>query len=447
MGDNFYKSSFYLTISTLATGALGFIFIIIVSKEIGAEGMGLYGLIMPIYDLFCCFICGGMTSAISKKSAEFSVNLDYYSLNSLVDVSLIFDLFWGSFLGILLFISSPYISTSILKDSRSLYSLMLICPSMIFVSLSSILKGYFYGTKKVLIPAIIDIFEKAIRIFVISLLIYKIKTVDIKYNVTFAYTALLVGEFISFIFLFFNYMKVRVKRIKKGKESKAQILFDTLRISFPLCITGFLTTLFSSISSIMIPRRLMRGGFTYSSALSLVGKFKGMALTIVNFPIFIVIPVCIMLIPDISQDLSLNNKDKIRRRIYEVALLAFITGIISFYISYRFHDKLGLLFYKRNDLGDYIKYASITCPITFLAATTYGILNGLGKQNIILRNSLVTSVIEFAILYFFTAIPRINIYSVEITIIFSSFISLILNTYEINLVIPLFNSYHKKFWN
>ncbi len=38
-----------LTASNLTTGLLGFIFSMYLSKVLGPEGMGLYGIIMPIY--------------------------------------------------------------------------------------------------------------------------------------------------------------------------------------------------------------------------------------------------------------------------------------------------------------------------------------------------------------------------------------------------------------
>lgn len=439
MKDSFYKSSFYLTISYLTTGALSFIFIITLSKEIGAEGMGLYGLIMPIYDLFCCFICGGMTAAVSKKGAEYKSISDYSSLSSLVSTSLIFDLIWGSFIATLVFVASPYIATGIIKDSRALYPIMLICPSMIFVALSSILKGYFYGTEKVLIPAIIDIFEKGIRIIILTFLIFKIKTIDLKYTVTFAYLALMIGELISFILLYSNYIRVKIVTVKKPKERKFQILFDTLKISFPLCLNGFLTTLFGSMASIIIPRRLMRAGFTYTFSLSLIGKFRGMVLTIINFPIFIIIPIGIMLIPDISENLSKDNKDKIESRIKQVLSIALASGLLSLLVCYFSSDKLGYFFYKRYDLGFYIKYAGFTAPLTFLSATSYGILNGLGKQKIILRNSLLTSLLEVVLLYLFTGISFINVFGIEITMIVSSSLSFFLNICEINKEILLFH--------
>ena len=67
--DNFFKNSFFLTASNITTGLLGFIFSIYLSKLIGAEGIGLYGIIMPIYNLFICLMTAGIIAAISKLSA------------------------------------------------------------------------------------------------------------------------------------------------------------------------------------------------------------------------------------------------------------------------------------------------------------------------------------------------------------------------------------------
>ena len=65
--DTFYRDTFVLTLSNLAMGVLRFMFSIILSRQLGPEGLGLYGLIMPIYDLFCCLVCGGIIAAISRE--------------------------------------------------------------------------------------------------------------------------------------------------------------------------------------------------------------------------------------------------------------------------------------------------------------------------------------------------------------------------------------------
>lgn len=70
-------------------------------------------------------------------------------------------------------------------------------------------------------------------------------------------------------------------------------------------------------------------------------------------------------------------------------------------------------------------------PIVFTSNTMYGILNGLGRQNVILRNTIITEVLEVTLLFFLTAIPSINIYGYAITMLIISSLSLCLNLYEI----------------
>lgn len=87
--DSFFHNSLLLSLSNITTGILGFMFSIILSRELGPEGMGLYGLIMPVYNLFICLISGGMVVAISKVSAVYFVHRDYSNLNKSVRVSIL----------------------------------------------------------------------------------------------------------------------------------------------------------------------------------------------------------------------------------------------------------------------------------------------------------------------------------------------------------------------
>ena len=84
--DRLLKNSIILISSNLITGIFGFIFSIILSHELGAEGMGLYGLVMPVYDLFLCLISGGMVTAISKVAAVYFSKDDFKNLDRSIDI-------------------------------------------------------------------------------------------------------------------------------------------------------------------------------------------------------------------------------------------------------------------------------------------------------------------------------------------------------------------------
>ncbi len=437
--DRFLKNSIILIFSNLVTGIFGFIFSIILSRKMGAEGMGLYGLVMPIYDLFICLICGGMITAISRVAAIHYSKNDFRNLNRSVDISMLFDSIWAIVVICCVFIGSTYISNYIIKDSRTVHALQVVCPAMLFIALSSILKGYFYGVSDIKIPAFIDIFEKFFRIVIFLTIINTFLLKGVENTVTSAYITLTLGELLSLVLLYICYKR---KQFKLGTsfsipEDKLQLLFNILVISFPLCINGFLSTSLSTISTLIVPRRLVSSGIDYSVALCLIGKFKAMSLSIIFFPILIVNSISTVLIPDLSEKLSKKNYWAVETRISQVIKVAFLLGITTMIICITIPNELGTLFYDRKDLGNYIKFACLSAPITYTATTTFGILNGLGKQNVLLRNSLIVSLEELILLYTLTGISWINIYGYGISLILTSITALVLNIYEINKICHL----------
>ncbi|HEY5561516.1 MAG TPA: stage V sporulation protein B [Clostridiaceae bacterium] len=431
--SSFVKNSFILTLSNLATYILGFIFSIALSKQLGPEGMGLYGLVRPLYMVFTCLACGGLVTAVSKISAAYYGRGDYKNVKRTIKTLLPITFLWSVFIAVLLFLFSSTIGTYIIRDARTINALKLLCPAIVFVAISNCLKGYFYCTFQVSVPAIIDIFEKAIRIVILVTIVSSLKLVNVTTTVTGAYFALCIGEFISFILLY-GYYKFNIKKIpytiNKG-ESRAQLLFNTISISFPLLLTGLIASLLSTCSALIIPSRLVSSGIEYKVALGMLGKFNGMAKNIVFFPMVVIESISLILIPDLSMNLSKKHFKSVDTRISKILELSFLLGITTMIISLCIGDNLGFMLYKRNDLGNYIKFASLAAPIFYTASTTFGVLNGLGKQKILLRNSIIVSLVRILLLYILTAIPSINIYGYGITMIVTSLISLILNLYEI----------------
>lgn len=431
--SDFIKNSFILILSNLATSILGFMFSITLSKQLGPEGIGLYGLIRPINMIFSSLACGGLVTAVSKVSAEYYGKGDYKNFKRTIKTSMIFIFLWSLFITTLLFILSPALSTYIIKDERTLNALRILCPAIVFIAVSNCLKGYFYSTFKIIIPAFIDIFEKAIKIIILVVVINSLNVANVTTTVTAAYFVLLLGEIISFVLLYLFY-KLNIKNTPTSltrSESRAQLLFNTLSISLPLLLSKLVTSLLSTCSALLIPRRLVTSGIEYKAALGMVGKFNGMARNIVFFPMVIIESISILLIPDLSTSLSKKHFRSVDNRISKALELSFLLGAATLIISICIGDNLGFMFYGRKDLGSYIKFASLASPAFYMASATNGILNGLGRQKIILRNSILVSILRIFVLYFLIAIPSINIYGYGITLIITSLTSLILNLWEI----------------
>lgn len=431
--DNFLKNSFLLTASNITTGILSFMFTIYLSKILGPEGMGLYNLVMPIYNLFICLMSAGIVAAISKVSAIYEQKAQYKNINKTIKVVSVFNITWAMLIGIMVFFAAPLIGKYGVNDIRTIDAIRVICPAMVCIAISNILKGYFYGTSKIKIPAIIDILEKAMRILTVSILIFFLKAKTLENMVTLATIALCIGEFQSLLCLFIYY-KYTIKKVPNSyekPEGKFQLLFDVVIVAIPLCINGFLSNILATLCTLVVPRRLVHAGFEYSKALSLIGKYNGMAMGLIAIPLIVVSTINTLLIPDLSQTLSEGNKYKASLRIRKVIKMAFLLGLSTTLICNIVPNELGAIFYGRNDLGPYIRIGSLAAPIFFTSTTMFGILNGLNRQGVILRNSLIEASIELICLYVFTAIPSINIFGNSITLFIACGIGLYLNLKEV----------------
>lgn len=437
--DDFFKNSFLLTASNITTGIIGFIFSIYLSKVIGPEGMGLYNLVMPIYNLFICVMTAGVAASISQVSAVYSSKNENKNLVKTIKVVSAFNFIWATFIAIIVFFAAPLIGKYGIKDIRTIDAIRVTCPAMVFIALSNILKGYFYGTSKIKAPAIIDIFEKALRIFTVAFLVYIFNAKDLKLLVTLCYVALGFGELQSLILLFVYY-KRNTKKLPityERIERRSQLLFNVLIISLPLTLNGFLSNIFNTLSTLVVPRSLAIAGFNHSVALSMIGKYTGMAMMIIGIPLIVVSSINTLLIPDLSQTIIQGNYYDASCRIKKVLKISFLLGLATTVITLLIPKELGLIFYQRNDLGNYIKTGGLCAPIFFVSVPMTSILNGLNKQGIILRNSVFVAILELIGLYIFTSIPKINIYGYAITLFLTSLVSYVINIHEIKKHIEL----------
>jgi stage V sporulation protein B len=430
----FIQNTIILVLSNLVTGALTFIFSIILSREIGAQGVGLYQIVMPVYTLFICFTCGGVTTALSKIVSEQNSRKNTSELYRSVSYSIAFFSFWTILISIIAAAIAPLISAYFLKDVRTYTSILVFIPALLFVAIGSVLKGYFYGLQNTVFPAVIDIVEKAVRIIVLITLVTGLKPYGLKYQVSGAVAAMTAGELTSFILLYAFYKKScwGVKQLTGKPDNAAQIIANVLSISLPLCLNGFLSTLLGTFVAVMVPRRLQSIGYTLESSLALYGKIVGMGFNIIMFPAIIIGAISTILVPVISEASAGRGMSSVNRKMHAALKLTAAISAVSSGLFFTIPDELGKLFYSRPDLGNIIFSLSFGIIFSYIEATLFGILNGLGKQKVLLKNTIIMSIIDIVSLYLLIGMPGIGIYGYGINFVISPFVGCLLNTYEIN---------------
>ena len=68
--QNFFKGTVILTCTGLASRMIGFFYRIFLSHTIGAQGLGLYQLIIPLQTLVLAVTASGIQTSLSRLAAE-----------------------------------------------------------------------------------------------------------------------------------------------------------------------------------------------------------------------------------------------------------------------------------------------------------------------------------------------------------------------------------------
>lgn len=392
----------------------GFIYRIYLSNLIGAEGMGLFQLISPVYSLVILTLTSGVSIAVSKMVAEEMAKHHFVNLKRITSCALILVVTAGTAVSLFMYIEINFITHVILKDSRTFYSMLLLIPSIPVIAAASALKGYFYGIQDVVPTAFSQIVEQIVRIGLVMLTAGYFLSLGLEYACALATIGMALGEISNLAVLYIVYMvkkrKERNYQSKQGFLRKRAIFRGLLNIALPISSNRFITSVMSAVEFILIPRMLVAGGMTYQNSMELFGKLTGMAMPLLFFPSLVTSSLATTLVPAISEAVSLKNFKSVNYRISKSIQVTFILGFIFTALFLAYPNEIGNAIYRKENIGDLLFMFSFTCIFIYLIQTMLGILNGLGKQGVSLRNTVIGNAIRIGFVYFYIPVYGIKSY-------------------------------------
>ena len=408
IGRGIVQSTLILTLANIINRLLGFGYRIYMSNLLGPEGMGLFQLIMPIYGLAWSISCSGFTTSVSKLVAAEKAKGQTGNMGRILKQALAITTALGITLSAVLFFLSDYLALTLFRDERLSMSLKILSLSFPFMAAGSCIRGYFMGLQETVIPAISQVFEQCVRMAVIFLLVASMLPRGLAYATAAAMCGIFAGEVLSFVFVLASYKgyKLKWRWNKKPALSSRESLYMLSAMALPLTFNRISGSLLSTFENIMLPRRLVDFGMTNSEALSEFGKISGMAMPLVQFLSALLVSLSISLVPAVSEAMTVKNWSRISHTVSKVMLFTTITGIGSAGVFILLANELGEIIYNQN-IAHILILLGIMCPFMYMQTTLSGILNGLGEQMFIFRNSLVSSAISIA--FIMLAVPRMGI--------------------------------------
>lgn len=421
---NLVLSTIILFISNIIVRCFGFIYKIFLSNAMGETALGVYHMIFNFLMVCIALTTTGIPTALSCLISNKHTLKDKKD-TSIYFISTLYMSFLISFI-ISLFVSfkSAEISAKFFNDENLNLFVLSICPAIVIITISNVLRSYFYGIKKVKVPAIGQIIEQICKmLFVILLVLY------INDKAMICYIALLgisIGETTNVIFMsiclykensLYNKFTVKLKDFYTSSVA-------TLKMAIPITCNRMSSVVLQSVSSMIIPSRLCLSGMTHIQAMGVYGVIGGMVMPFVYLPFTIGSALVVNLIPSLSQEVTLNKYSNVIEKIKFALVLTLVVGIASSIFYYFAGEKLCYMVFHNKNAGTYLKAMSLAPLFLSLNQTLSSILHSIRKEVIASVNTILGMVIQFILIYLLLPIPNLNIYAyiyaVTVTSIFTT---------------------------
>lgn len=398
-----------LTLTGLASRFIGFFYKIFLSRTIGAEGIGIYQMIFPIYGVCYAFTTAGAEIAISRFVSAEMARGKKEQARSILWIGLAMSLSLSLLTSFLVYKNAGFLAVRLLHEPRCADLLRIMSVTVPFGACHSCISGYYYGLQKTAVPASAQLFEQLVRVAAVYI-IYQVSLEEGKaLSPAAAVIGLVLGEFASMLFTLFaisseSLHSRTVKPTGFPARSCAKRMFLE---AAPVSANRVCMNLLGSAEAILLPLTLQQYGLTPERALSVYGTLTGMAMAFIQFPSVLTNAVSVMLLSAVSESQAAGNKNQIARTIKKTINLCLPLGIACTLFFLLTGKTLGTFFFKNEMAGDFIITLAWICPFLYLNSTLHSILNGLGRTAAGFINNLIGVMIR--IFFILTFVPRFGI--------------------------------------
>ena len=420
----FFKGALIVLLASIITRILGFLFRVFLANNLGAQGMGVYQLIMSLYMLVVTFATSGVSFAVSRIVSENMAIKNKKSTKAILKTSVLWALFLGVVVCLTLLIFNKEIAKTILRDERTTNSIFYLAPSIPFMAVSACIKGYFFAKRKPLFPSTASIVEQSIKIVFIFFLLKNIQSSNINNSCAIIAIGMTLSETISCIImtiLYFKTNKTNEQNILINNKNNKGIFKNVLKNSIPIQTNNSFNAALKLVESILIIESLKI--FTNGNsaiATSTYGIIKGMVLPLIMFPTSFLQSIITVLIPELSGATASGNKRAIKKACEKSLQLTIIMGVFVSAMFICFPNKIAALFYKNTEVAQMLKSLSLLCPILYVQLICMGILNAIGEQIASMKYNILEGILRIILIVLFVPKGGINAFLV-IMFITSSF--------------------------
>ena len=318
------KGTFSLTISTLIVKILGLIYKIPLANILGDEGMGFFNSAYTVYSFFFLLCTAGVPKAIMILVSSSKAKGDSADVERIVSIAMRLFLYVGIGISFIFALFSGSLSR-LIGNSQARATMIAVAPSILFISLASVVRGYLSADLRLLEIAVSQIIEGVGKLAVGLILACLSSRANMTLPMISAMTILGVsfGSLVGLVYLLVI-SKIKIKRYKIGQN---KIIREIFKISLPITMSAAIISMTNVIDLGLIMRSLGHIGYTESESAAMYGNYTTLAVPMLNLALAIISPISIAFLPMFTKSIATNDFESLSH--YEISAFKLASFIAS----------------------------------------------------------------------------------------------------------------------
>lgn len=414
----------------------------------GDEGLGLYNVGFQIYTLLLAISSVGIPNAISKMTSERIALNDYKGAHKIFKTALLLFSLIGLVSAVVLFFGAKPISVAIGYE-RSVNCMRALAPSLLFVCVSSVIRGYFTGMKNMRATSNSQVFEQIFKcaftvifVYALSLLIPAENPEKAPIMASWANFATSVATVLSMLYLIYFYYRRKSSISENIKNSagetltvsKRRLMIGILMISIPISLGSIITAVNRVIDTATISRGI-EAAFgmlipAHGSTAAVIGptaeqlgkeieRLSGLLSKsdiLYNMPLAVNFAFATVLVPSIAGAIAVKDYKEAASKI-NYSLLVSILIILPCAIGLiaLAQPIYKIIYFNAPEGYDLLQLVSVSLIFAALAQTMTGSLQGLGKVYVPAISLVFGCIAKIILNVLLIRIPSVNIYGAAIS--------------------------------
>jgi len=377
-GRRFLKNTMLLTGTSILMRIVGLAFQAYLVGQIGAEGIGLFYLVMSVSGFASTLaISGSRFAALRLAAEEIGAGRPHGAVLAM-GRCMGYALLCGIGAAGLLYFGAGFIGMRLVGDGRTVLSLRILAFSLPFLSVGAVICGFFTAVGKVGQSSAAHLFEQAVRMGITAAVLRMIPRGNLELSCA-ALVAGGAGGDVLFCLVMLLLYRRQIRKMKGGEKPRG-LWKRVVSVACPLAVTAYVRTALSTLEHLCIPRGLRQNGATAEKALADYGTVQGMVLPVATFPSALFVSIAELAVPELTEAQAAGRTKTIDRTVNRLicGCVLFSVGVAG--VLWRFANGLGWSIYESRQAGEYIRALAALMPLMYLDTVTDGMLRGLGEH-------------------------------------------------------------------